>query len=115
MTQHYGYDLRDDSFLAYRFCVADNDLEPMWQDMVDVAHELACIQTLHDCTPYDQVCQDTLRRLAGALNAGGIPWKVAWERVRAFGVPAVKVAALLSCESMIPQLVDAMSEDESTE
>lgn len=105
LQENYQFGLRDDSVLSYRWCLGQ--LDPMWQDMTVVAHEIACIQTIHHATPYNRVCQEVLPEMAGALAASGIPWKEAWRRVRAFGVPALKIAAILSCEDVVPEMVEA--------
>lgn len=106
VAQHYGLTVRDDSALAHKFAAADPALELMWQDLTVVAHELACIQILHDFTPYDAVCQSTLKTIAAALAEAGVPWGDAWRRARTFGVPLVKLAALMSCDARIPPLVE---------
>lgn len=106
LSENYKMGVRDDSMLAYRFCMGADDLDDMWQDVGVVAHELACIQLIHDLTPYDEVCQTALREMAGVLNrVAGMPWGDAWQRVRTYGVPIVKMAAALSCEPALPCLV----------
>jgi hypothetical protein len=102
--RYFNRERRDDSILAYRFCMEPELLDPMWRDERVVAHELACIQTIHDATPYDAVCQATLRRMAGVLNRAGIQWGDAWHRCRTFGVPLIKLASMMACEDDIPEM-----------
>jgi len=105
MQEHYHLGVRDDSMLAYRFCMGDDDLDSMWEDTEVVAHELACIQLIHQLTPYDDVCQTAMREMAGVLHhTGRMQWGDAWKRVRAYGPSIVKVAAALSCEAGLPQM-----------
>ncbi len=104
LKENYGMEVRDDSRLAHRHCLGD--LEPMWQEVPVIAHEMACIQTLHQATPYFEASQPALKAMAGTLNRAGVPWGEAWDRVLAYGVAALKVASVLGCQETIPEMVE---------
>jgi len=101
MAAAYGREPRDDSQLAFRWSSGGLD---GWT-MEVVAHEMACMQTIHEASPYHATCESVMREMAGALHAAGLPWTEAWTRVRRYGAPLVKLAAMMTCESQLPEMV----------
>ena len=101
MAAAYGREPRDDSQLAFRWSSGGLD---GWT-MEVVAHEMACMQTIHEASPYHATCETVMREMAGALHAAGLPWTEAWTRVRRYGAPLVKLAAMMTCESQLPEMV----------
>jgi hypothetical protein len=105
LYENYTYHIRPDSSLAFKWCIADPELEPQWQDVVNVAHEIACMQTLHEHSDYTEVTQHALRHLATLLHKYGATWSQAWASVVQYAIPLIKLRAMIGCETRIPELV----------
>lgn len=96
-----GYQLRDDSRLA--FLSATGQLGPSWTDDV-VCHEMACVQFICDTTPYTDVLQSALRRLANELKSKYKirDWATVWKIVRSHGPDVLKYLCMADSGLLIP-------------
>ena len=96
MLQHNEMELRDDSRLAHNYIVNGGDLAL-------TAHELLCTNFLFQNTNYNRLCQDGLRYLAEEMKRQyELPWKLTWNIVREYGVPAMKFYAMAEAGTTMP-------------
>jgi hypothetical protein len=81
MERVYSSHLRDDSRLAYLWCVGET--VPPYVEMDDVAHELVCVDKIFKETEYCSSSEIVSREKAAIFHSSGIEWKKAWKLVRA--------------------------------
>ena len=96
ILEQNGMQFRDDSKLAFDYIHNDGDV-------FLVAHEILCTNFLFQNTDYDDLCQIELKKMANAMKAQyGLSWTRTWSIVREFGVPALKMRALLDKSLVMP-------------
>jgi hypothetical protein len=84
--------------LAKRY--ANGTLPQEWT-LDAVAHELALVQYLHDCTNYKSTIEQRLRDIANDMKKEftRLTWKQVWGIVRLYGPDIVKMEAIETLEN----------------
>jgi hypothetical protein len=108
----YSRQVRDDSRLAFLYCVSQIDPSP--EALADVLSEMAFMQWISEATQYQTVCQIAMREVATcAKRQYGIrDWKVVWAIVREY-VPDLVKYTLVKQAGGVPDLRKAPIDDEA--
>ena len=97
---HYGMTPRDDSRLTQLFADGAVAMPPD-----QVARELMATDYIFKFTPYGEMIEGFLRRVADRLRAAHptLSWKATWEIVRFYGPIALKLMCLSATGRRIPE------------
>lgn len=100
LHDRYGLDMRDDSRFAYNFSVG-----AVMDSVDDVTAEIAIMQWLSDTTPYQRVCEESMRVIAARSKQryGLRDWSRTWQIVRLY-VPELLKLHLIDQVGGVPNL-----------
>lgn len=87
-------ELRDDSRLAWLYITQTDDGGGML--LTDVVKEMRTVQFLYNATPYNDLCQSDMKRVAEHMKQRypNVSWKAVWALVRETMVPFMKIEAV---------------------